>query len=535
LREVLRLPPMRRLALAFLAFVAAEFGVWVAMLVYAYERGGSRESAFDAVVQVLPAIVLAPLAGALVEQRDAVRVLHLGYWALALALGGTAVALGAGAPAGVVYATATLATCTMTIVRPAQAVICPEVARTPGELTAVNLVTAWAESLAIFAAPALAGVLLAASGPTAVYATFAGVVVGAALLTARLRTVDAPPVAVAAPAPTALARAEILEGLRALRAEPVARLVVVMVTAGYAVIGALDVLTIVLAVHVLDLGEGGAGYLVAAIGAGGVLGGLASTALVGRRHLAPALVGSALICGAALIALAGAEDLAVVFALLAVIGMTRSVLTVAGNTLLQRCTPPTALARVFGVVEGLTLAGLALGSVTVPILVSVGGREAAFMGVGLILPLVVALRFRRILQIDRGATVPVVQLALLRSMRIFAALPAPAIEGLAHNAVEIDLTDGTYVIREGEHGDRFYAIADGTVEIHRDGHSLGTRGRGDGVGEIALLRDIPRTADVVARGPTRLFALDRTAFVVALTGHEPSRLEADRIIDEHEL
>jgi CRP-like cAMP-binding protein len=129
----------------------------------------------------------------------------------------------------------------------------------------------------------------------------------------------------------------------------------------------------------------------------------------------------------------------------------------------------------------------------------------------------------------------VVQLALLRSMRIFAALPAPAIEGLAHNAVEIDLTDGTYVIREGEHGDRFYAIADGTVEIHRDGHSLGTRGRGDGVGEIALLRDIPRTADVVARGPTRLFALDRTAFVVALTGHEPSRLEADRIIDEHEL
>ena len=130
---------------------------------------------------------------------------------------------------------------------------------------------------------------------------------------------------------------------------------------------------------------------------------------------------------------------------------------------------------------------------------------------------------------------PVVELALLRGMRIFAALPAPAIEGLARNATTVEVPAGTYIIREGEEGDRFYAIADGEVEIRRDGIDLGTRGRGDGFGEIALLRDIPRTADVIAHGPTRLFALDRTAFVIALTGHEPARLEADRIIDEHDM
>jgi len=120
-------------------------------------------------------------------------------------------------------------------------------------------------------------------------------------------------------------------------------------------------------------------------------------------------------------------------------------------------------------------------------------------------------------------------------MRIFAALPAPAIEGLAHSATPVEVPAGAYIIREGETGDRFYAIADGDVEIRRGAAHLGTRGRGGGVGEIALLRNVPRTADVVALVPTRLFALDRTAFVVALTGHEPARLEADRIIDEHDF
>ena len=99
----------------------------------------------------------------------------------------------------------------------------------------------------------------------------------------------------------------------------------------------------------------------------------------------------------------------------------------------------------------------------------------------------------------------------------------------------VEVPAGTYIIREGEAGDHFYAIAAGEVEVRRGGIDLGTRGRGEGVGEIALLRDVPRTADVIARGPTRLFALDRTAFVVALTGHEPARLEADRIIDERDM
>jgi CRP-like cAMP-binding protein len=120
-------------------------------------------------------------------------------------------------------------------------------------------------------------------------------------------------------------------------------------------------------------------------------------------------------------------------------------------------------------------------------------------------------------------------------MRIFAALPSPAIEGLARNATPMEVPAGTSIIREGEAGHHFYAIADGEVAIRRGGEDLGTRGRGEGLGEIALLRDIPRTADVIAVVTTHLFALDRLAFVVAVTGHEPARIEADRIIDERDF
>lgn len=362
----------------------------------------------------------------------------------------------------------------MTVARPAQAVITPALARTPAELTAVNLVTGWAENTAVFVAPALAGALLGWSGPAAVYGAAALVMVAAAAFTVGVRPTGAAIATTADPdtgpdSDAAEAHAEVTAGLRTIRDERPARLVVLVITAGYAVIGAIDVLAVVLAVDVLGLGEAGAGYLVA------------------------------------------------------------------GNTLLQRTTPPASLARVFALVEALMDIGLAAGSIAVPLLVAAGGSTAALFGVGAILPAVVLLRLRPILAVDRAATVPIVELSLFRRMRIFAALPAPALGGLARSTEAVDVAAGTAIMRQGEPGDRFYAIADGEVEIRRDGAVLAVRGRGDGIGEIALLRDVPRTADATALSAVKVFSLDREAFVVALTGHEPARVEADRIIGERDM
>ena len=86
------------------------------------------------------------------------------------------------------------------------------------------------------------------------------------------------------------------------------------------------------------------------------------------------------------------------------------------------------------------------------------------------------------------------------------------------------------MIREGEAGDRFYLIEQGTVEVSIDGERVRTEGPGEGFGEIALVRDIPRTATVRARGPVRLLSLERDVFVSAVTGHPASAAAADAVV-----
>ena len=161
-----------------------------------------------------------------------------------------------------------------------------------------------------------------------------------------------------------------------------------------------------------------------------------------------------------------------------------------------------------------------------------GGSKTALIGAGLLLPALGVLMARRLIAIDRGAKVPLVEIALLRSMSLFAPLPAPAIEGLARALERHELPAGAVVIQMGEEGDRFYAIADGQVEVSRDGVVVALLGRGAGFGEIALLEDVPRTATVTALTDVLLYALEKGPFVTAVTGHAPAAQAADALVSE---
>jgi MFS family permease len=507
---------LRRVQIAFAMFNGAEWAVWIAMLVYAYEQGGATEAGIVAFVQLVPAGLFAPAASRLADRYRPSRVLLLGYLGQALAMGATGASLLGGAPAPVTYAFAALAATLVTLTRPTQAALLPGLASSPDELTSSNVISGWIESVSMLAAPAAAGVLLAVGSPGAVFVTMAALTLVGALVVLPIQGPPAAPVG----------ETTVDSNVRT------PRLLVALLGTQYVLIGALDVLFVVLAIGVLDLGGSGAGYLNAAFGAGGTLGIAATVALVGRRGISLPLAAGGLAFSLAFILIAVWPTVAGAFALLVLAGAGRSLLDVAGRTLLQRTVPSHQVSRMFGLVEGLSMAGLALGSVLVPVLVELGGTRFALVALGLLLPLVGVVAGGRVLALDRDATIPIVEISLLRSLPLFAPLGVPTVEQLARNLEHVEVDAGAVVIRTGEVGDRFYAIADGSFEVLVDDERVAVLERCNGFGEIALLKDVPRVADVVALTPGRLYALRKEEFVPAVTGHPAAAAEGERLVRE---
>jgi hypothetical protein len=518
--------PLARVVGGYVLFTVTEYSVWVAMLVYAYRHGGATVAGLVAVAQLVPAAVLAPVAAVAADRRSPVFLLAGGYLVQTAGMAATAVAVIAGVPLAA-YAAAVVASAAVTTTRPAQSTVIPAVSVTPDQLTAANVVVSWVEAAGIVAAGLLAGVLISAAGIASVLAVCAGLGLAAMLLVAGLRV---PPLA------SALERAPaVLAGLgasiRLTARQPRLRLMLALLTAEAVVVGALDLLFVILAISVLHRPQAWAGYLNSAYGVGAVLAALVTATLVGRRLGLP-ILGAALLLSAALAVLAIGLGVAATVALLIVVGASRALLDVATRTLLQRSVPAPSLGRIFGFLEGLTMAGLAAGALLVPALVALGGSRLALLGVAAVLPLAAAVGGRALFGLDAGTPVPVVEIALLRSLALFADLPAPALAGLAGALTPAALPAGTVLMRQGAPGDAYYAIAAGELDVHQDGHLLRRCGRGDGVGEIALLRAIPRTATVVAHTAATVYKLDREPFLTAVLGNAPTQRRADHIADD---
>jgi hypothetical protein len=534
MRAVQRSPELRRAQAGFAGFNLAEQGVWVALLVYAFDRGGAGEAGLVAIVQLVPAAIAAPFLGTLADRSPPTRVQTAGYAIQAVAYTATAAVMLADGPALVVYVFGAVAATVLTVTRPTHAVLTPVLSRSPTELTAAMVTSGWIENASVLAAPALAGVLLAVSDPGTVLVASAAVVGLGGVLVAPLRATDPDPRRSGTDDLAKSGMREMRDGFKALSEHREARLLVGFIGLEHIGWGAVDLLAVILALDVLDIGSGGAGYLQAVFGLGGLLGIAGAVLLIGGRRLAPAVLGGALTWGVALVILGLAPTTAAAFALFTVAGASRAVLDVGARTLLLRTARPDVLCRVFGIAEGLAMLGLAIGSVLVPVLDALGGAEAALIGVGIVVALLAIVRTREVLTVDAAAKVPVVELALLSRLPIFGPLPNTELEGLANALEPVEAGAGTVIVRQGDEGDRYYAVASGEVEIVRDGECAAVLGRGEGFGEIALLHDVPRTATVKARSDVLLYALGREPFSVALTGHAPTASMAEAIADERD-
>jgi MFS family permease len=529
---VVRDPNLRRVQTAFLGYNMTEYATWIAILVFAYGRGGAAAAGIVAMVQLIPSGIVAPFAAFAGDRFRRERVLLAGYVIQAVSLGVASVALAMDLPIVLTYGIVTVASASLTFTRPAQAALLPGITRSAEDLTAANAVSGLAESAGIFVGPFIAGLLLSRFGPASVYAVFSVVSGIGALLVSRLRVEQV------AAAPRERIGAgdvvrETLIGFRVLRRERTAGLLVLALVAGVVVVGALDILFVALAIDVLGKGEGWAGFLNSAFGLGGIVGAGLSVALVGRRRLMPPLVQGSMLFGAPIVVVGAAPAALTAPFLFAATGAGRSVSSVAGNTLLQRTTPDDVLSRVFGVFEGLAMFALAIGSVGASSLVGWLGIRGALVVAGAFVPATTLLLARPLLAIDRAAKAPDPEaLALLRRLPIFAPLSAPAIERVMAHLVRLELPAGEVLIREGEEGDRFYVIVEGDVAASRGGAHLADRHAGDYIGEIALMRDVPRTATVTALTDLRLLALDREPFLEAVTGYPQSRERLEAVIED---
>jgi MFS family permease len=514
-----------------LAGVGSTLGIWaygVAVAVYAYDVDGAKAVGILYFVRWSLAGAFAPWLSVLSDRLPRRRVMLAADLVRAAVVGGMAALVAFHGPSLLVYGLAVVGSIAGAAFHPAQSALLPSLARTPEELAASNIALSTTGSVGMFAGPALGGALVAVSSPWVVFVLTAAMFLWSAGFLSRIPADTATPT----DGEAVETLPALLAGFRAVASEPKLRVVIGLAASQTVVAGALEVLLVLVALRLLDSGNGGVGWLNAAVGVGGLLGAGAATALAGRRRLAGDFGIGLVLFGLPLALTAAWTSTVYVIVLFALIGVGNTIVDVSSITLMQRTAESDVLARVFGVLETLIYLTLAVGAVVTPALVSAIGLRPTLVVAGVLLPAVLVPLWRRLAAIDASTGVPAAPLALLRTIPLFAPLPAPVLERLASSALETAVQPGVAVVEQGRPGDRFYVVASGRAVVEVDGRRTAELGAGDFFGEIALLRDVPRTATVRAVEPLELYSLERDVFIAAVTGHARSAAAAESVVAE---
>lgn len=520
---------LRLLAIATGCCLAAEGLLEVVLAVWAYRRGGPSLVAVFAAVLFLPAALTTPLIMVVAERTPrrevVIRTLTLACSALVAT---AALAMRVGDIALLVIVLGTAGVSLGTSVRPLEAALLPWLARTPEELIAAHRWTTIAQNAGSLAGPATGAICLAIGGPAVGVLAAALVLILAYALLLGVRPQAQHADTAARPGLISLLRV-LLEGARVVSRPPA---LVGCVLLEALVIGALDVMLVVVALDLFHLGSGSVGWLRAMLGIGGVLGGSLAAGAVHGSRMARALTFAIALLAVPLVSLSLGKQSIVPFAAMFVIGVAHALVDVASNALLPRAFGARRVGRALAALQFGGLIGLSLGAVAASGLIRAIGIRPALGSLGALLLLAAGVFWGQMGRLDRGLPTPGPEVDLLRAVPMFRPLPLAVIEHLTSRVEAMTFDDAAIVMREGDTGDCYHLIVDGAAEASAQGLHLRTMGAGDGFGEIALLRDIPRTATVVASGILRTLRLDRDDFLAAITDHHDASAAATLLADQ---
>lgn len=526
MREVVGDRQVARLLGVVGSWAAAENAFLLAASVLALDLGGPAAVGLVGAARVLPAAVSAPFVTALADRVPRAFVIAAVNAAFVVVSVAAAAVAWSGAALPALLLVVGAGSVLSSLVKPSMQALLPQLTDSPPHLIAAQ--SAWSSvgGLGTVLGPALAGVLMAAAGPGAVFLALAGLHAATALVAAAIRS----PFRVSRlPQRSARRWLDPLRGLRTLTGTG-ARQVVALMLVWRAMYGLLPVVLVLQAQALIGPdAERLTGGLFAAVGVGGMIASLAMLVVGGRSQPLWFSVGLALY-GFPLVVVGSVGGEAVTWVAVVAMGFGSALVGIFSTNLVSRLLPDHVAGRAWGGIHALSAVATAVGALCAPWLVGLVGLPQALVLAGGAVTLAPALGWRGLRAAQARTTARSDDLALLAGVPVLRPLPGLSIEQLACVAERRQVPAGDVVVQEGDPGHEFFVVASGSLLVSRRGRPLRQLGTGEAFGEVALLRTVPRTATVSAATDAELLCVGQELFIATVTGHRPTDASAEAVV-----
>jgi MFS family permease len=522
----------RDFQLLIASFLIDQIGTWsysVVIVVDVFQRTHSTfVIAALAASRWITGLILSGWAGVIADRIERTKVMITSALASAVVMSGIAVVVGLNGPIWLLLVLGVVTAATGAPYRPASGALTPEIVD-ESELAAANGVYATLESLTIVLGPAFGGLLLLAGAHVLGVVINAATFVIAAGLVALLKVRST-----GSAEPGGRMLSQWMDGIRALRVARVAFVLVVFCALDSAVYGASTVVYAPMSIH-LGTGVDGYSYLLAGAALGGVIAAGLANKLSGSTRLAPVIVASITLQAVPYALTVFTHAPVVAFVLQAASGVGMIIVDVLAITALQRDLDRGVLSRVLGVFDAAVLAATATASFAAAAIFSAKGLDFTLFAIGIFFPVAALLGLPTLLRSDRATAARARELApivdLLATLDLFTSSSRTVLEGLAGDAERQVVPAGTTLIREGDPADALYILVDGTLTVSARGDhdqvQLPTVTAPGYVGELGLIRQVPRTATVDTQTDSIVLRIEGERFLRAMEAATASRAFTD--------